>query len=34
MSKPGQAKDLGSSAVFVCLSLFLPAWIPSLWQYF
>lgn len=29
----GQAKDLGSAAVFVALSLFLVAWIPSVWQY-
>ncbi len=30
----GQAKDLGSAGVFVCLSLFLVVWIPSIWHYF
>lgn len=29
----GQAKDLGSAAVFVSLSLFLVVWIPSFWHY-
>ena len=28
----GQAKDLGSAAVFVSLVLFLILWAPSLWQ--
>lgn len=28
----GQAKDLGSAAVFVSLALFLIVWAPSLWQ--
>ena len=30
----GQAKDLGSAAVFVTLSLFLLVWLMSLWHYF
>ena len=30
----GQAKDLGSAAVFVTLSLFLLVWLVSLWHYF
>jgi diacylglycerol kinase (ATP) len=29
----GQAKDIGSAAVFCSLVLFLLAWIPSLWQW-
>lgn len=29
----GQAKDLGSAAVFVTLMLFLLAWVPSIWQW-
>jgi diacylglycerol kinase (ATP) len=30
----GQAKDIGSAAVFTSLALFLIAWLPSLWQRF
>ena len=30
----GQAKDLGSAAVFVTLSLFLLVWTVSVWHYF
>jgi diacylglycerol kinase (ATP) len=30
----GQAKDIGSAAVFCSLMLFLVAWVPSLWQRF
>jgi diacylglycerol kinase (ATP) len=30
----GQAKDIGSAAVFCSLMLFLVAWLSSLWQYF
>ena len=30
----GQAKDLGSAAVFVTLALFLVVWLISGWQYF
>ncbi len=30
----GQAKDLGSAAVFVTLALFLVVWVVSAWQYF
>lgn len=30
----GQAKDIGSAAVFVSLMLFLVVWIPSVWQHF
>ncbi len=28
----GQAKDIGSAAVFTSLALFLIVWLPSLWQ--
>lgn len=28
----GQAKDIGSAAVFTSLLLFVVAWVPSLWQ--
>jgi diacylglycerol kinase (ATP) len=30
----GQAKDIGSAAVFTSLILFLIVWVPSLWQRF
>lgn len=30
----GQAKDIGSAAVFTSLMLFLAAWAPSIWQWF
>lgn len=30
----GQAKDIGSAAVFSSLMLFLAVWLPSLWQRF
>jgi diacylglycerol kinase (ATP) len=30
----GQAKDIGSAAVFTSLVLFIVAWVPSLWQRF
>jgi diacylglycerol kinase (ATP) len=30
----GQAKDIGSAAVFCSLALFLIVWLPSLWQHF
>ena len=30
----GQAKDIGSAAVFSSLALFLVAWVPSLWLRF
>ena len=30
----GQAKDLGSAAVFVTLGLFLLVWVMSIWHYF
>jgi diacylglycerol kinase (ATP) len=30
----GQAKDIGSAAVFTSLMLFLVVWLPSLWQRF
>jgi len=30
----GQAKDIGSAAVFVTLILFITAWGLSIWQYF
>lgn len=30
----GQAKDLGSAAVFVTLMITLVVWVPSLWQFF
>lgn len=30
----GQAKDIGSAAVFTSLVLFLVVWLPSLWQRF
>lgn len=30
----GQAKDLGSAAVFVTLSIVAMVWLPSLWRYF
>jgi diacylglycerol kinase (ATP) len=30
----GQAKDIGSAAVFCSLVLFLAVWLPSLWQHF
>jgi diacylglycerol kinase (ATP) len=30
----GQAKDIGSAAVFTSLMLFLLAWAPSLWAWF
>jgi diacylglycerol kinase (ATP) len=30
----GQAKDIGSAAVFTSLILFLILWAPSLWQHF
>ena len=30
----GQAKDLGSAAVFVTLGLFLLVWVVSVWHYF
>lgn len=29
----GQAKDIGSAAVFCALMLFLLAWLPSLWSW-
>ena len=29
----GQAKDLGSAAVFVTLSIVAMVWLPSLWQF-
>lgn len=30
----GQAKDIGSAAVFTSLMLFLAAWVPSIWEWF
>jgi diacylglycerol kinase (ATP) len=29
----GQAKDLGSLVVFLSMTIFLVAWLPSLWNY-